>query len=404
MQELPQLFNDLKTAAKPLGELQDRKAPLHMLDVAKGCEGGVAAFSWPLLDVGTVENVNNALEATEFYHNKARKTGKDANKPELVTFANTYRDLLKAMAPWVKDNAKMGITWNAKGGDWKSFGGAAAAPAPAAAPAAAAAPAPAKAAPVAAAPAPAAAPAAAPTPSSAGGAAPNLAGLFTAISSIDQSSGRTEGLKHVTKEMKAAAKADAPPAVVKAAPAAKGPKETVIAGLKLGEPGVTLNKATLRWEVNFQSRDTAAATGGIITIADVEPKHEVYIYGCRDCAIDIKGKVKGVRIDQCGNVTVLLSAALSGVEVVNSKKMKIQVREKLPSVAIDKTDGILVGLTWAARDAIITTSKSSEMNVTFPLSDKEDADWVEQPIPEQFVSKLSADGKLVTSVSELYTS
>ncbi len=113
--------------------------------------------------------------------------------------------------------------------------------------------------------------------------------------------------------------------------------------------------------------------------------------------------MKGVRIDQCTNVTVLLNAALSGVEVVNSKRMKIQAREKLPSVALDKTDGILVGLAWAARDAVLTTSKCSEMNVTFPVSEAEDADWVEQPIPEQFVSHITAAGKVVTTISELYT-
>lgn len=111
-----------------------------------------------------------------------------------------------------------------------------------------------------------------------------------------------------------------------------------------------------------------------------------------------------MRIDQCTNVTVLVQSALSGVEVVNSKKMKIQCRGSLPSVAIDKTDGILVGLPWVARSALITSSKSSEMNVTFPVSEAEDADWVEQPIPEQFVSKINPDGKVSTHVSELYSS
>lgn len=74
-----------------------------------------------------------------------------------------------------------------------------------------------------------------------------------------------------------------------------------------------------------------------------------------------------------------------------------------PSVAIDKTDGIVVGLAWPCRDAQIVTSKSSEMNVTFPVSEAEDADWVELPIPEQFVTKIGKDGKLSSSVSELYT-
>ena len=120
--------------------------------------------------------------------------------------------------------------------------------------------------------------------------------------------------------------------------------------------------------------------------------------------IDITTKVKGVRIDSCANVTVLLHGALSGIEVVNSKRMKMQVKDRVPSVAIDKTDGCLVGLPWSSRDALITTSKSSEMNVTFPASEGEDADWIEAPIPEQFVSKIGANGKVTTHVSELYSS
>ncbi len=393
-QSIPELAKGLNTASKGLKDLQGRTAPVVFVDASKGCEEGTGAFSWPLLEVGGFEAVANAMEGAEFFHNKVRKASKETGKPELMAFANAYRDALKAMGAWIKDNAKMGLMWNAKGGDWKAFGGAVA---PAGSPAAvAAAPAPAPAA-VAASPKPAAAAA------GAAQAAPSLAAMFSQIGAIDQSSGRTEGLRQVTKEMKAAAKAEPPVVPVRAAGPPKA-KETVVPGLKLGEPKLALNRATLRWEVEFQSRDTAAASGGIIVIDGTEAKQEVYIYGCRDCAIDIRSKVKGVRIDQCGGVTVLMSSALSGVEVVNSRKMKIQVREKVPSVAIDKTDGIMVGLTWPARDAVITTSKSSEMNVTFPVSEAADADWVEQPIPEQFVSKLTAAGKLHTGVSELYSS
>jgi adenylyl cyclase-associated protein len=146
------------------------------------------------------------------------------------------------------------------------------------------------------------------------------------------------------------------------------------------------------------------AKGEVVRVDGAQLKQEVYIYGCSNCTIDISTKVKGVRIDSCDRVVVFMNAALSGVEVVNSRRMKIQVREKLPSVAIDKTDGILVGLTWPARDAVITSSKSSEMNVTYPVSEAADAAWVESPIPEQFVSSIGADGKVHTKVSELYTS
>lgn len=157
---------------------------------------------------------------------------------------------------------------------------------------------------------------------------------------------------------------------------------------------------------------------------------------------------KGVRVDSCRDLILFVDSALSGIEVVNSKKIKVQVVKSVPSIAIDKTDGILVGVPYACRGAQFVTSKSSEMNVTFPASDKEDADWVrapsgggasevvacgrrrawcalmllthppspndsapyrslhpqvEFPIPEQFVTVIKPDGRLSTGVSELYT-
>ena len=108
-------------------------------------------------------------------------------------------------------------------------------------------------------------------------------------------------------------------------------------------------------------------------------------------------------MDKCKNVTLIMNSVLSGAEVVNCKKIKMQVQQSLPSIAVDKTDGILIGLAWTAREAQIVTSKSSEMNVTFPVSEAEDADWIELPIPEQFVTKVLSDNKLKSDVSELYT-
>jgi adenylyl cyclase-associated protein len=102
----------------------------------------------------------------------------------------------------------------------------------------------------------------------------------------------------------------------------------------------------------------------------------VYIFGCQRAVVYIDSKVKGVRVDTCRDLILFVDSALSGVEIVNSKKVKLQIVKSLPSVAIDKTDGVLVGLSYASRGAQLVTSKSSEMNVTFPTTDKEDADWV----------------------------
>lgn len=144
-------------------------------------------------------------------------------------------------------------------------------------------------------------------------------------------------------------------------------------------------------------------SGAQIHVTEGKLTEEVYIYACKDVAIFIDTKVKGVRVDRCKNVTLIVDSVLSGVEIMNSKKVKMQVKTSLPSIAIDKTDGIVIGLAWSARDAQIVTSKSSEMNVTFPISEAEDAEWIELPIPEQFVTKVRKDNKLFSDISDLYS-
>lgn len=107
------------------------------------------------------------------------------------------------------------------------------------------------------------------------------------------------------------------------------------------------------------------------------------------------------------------------------------MKNVVPSVAIDKTDGCQIFLSFVSRSTQIVTSKCSELNVSFPQSEAEDADWVraraipslllsmrwgvtpvsvcllrllqtELPIPEQFVSVVR-DGRLHTTVSDLYS-
>lgn len=58
---------------------------------------------------------------------------------------------------------------------------------------------------------------------------------------------------------------------------------------------------------------------------------------------------------------VLVDDLLSSLEVVNCQRVKVQVKSNVPTVAIDKTDGIVVILPQASLDTSFTTSKSSEM-------------------------------------------
>lgn len=225
-------------------------------NAAKAMEQGASAFAWPFAP-GTVGAVEQGLESAGIYLNRALAAAKSAKKVELQAMCVAYSAALKAMQAWVAENAKMGVTWNvAKGVAAKDYvAGAAAAPA-AAAPASAA----------------AAAPTSTASPSAAA-AAPNLANLFSAISAIDQSKGKTEGLRHVTKDMKStgsAAPATAPMAPLKSEAAG-------ISTVKLGAPKVA--EEGMRVVVEYHTKESQA--GAVLTLSMVTLRQEVYIYGCK---------------------------------------------------------------------------------------------------------------------------
>lgn len=215
--------------------------------------------------------------------------------------------------------------------------------------------------------------------------------MFAELSKIDQSSGRTAGLRHVTKDMKAKADADPAPAAA-SAPKPKGKAED-----KPKYPASKVKKG-MRWVVENFSKDD-----GVVTIEGVTLKEEVYIGGCINATIVIPDKCKAIAIDSCKKTQILFEGAVSSCEVVNCKGMKMQCKSFVPTIGIDKVDGIIVYVSYAGRATHFVTSKSSEMNVCFPETDSEESELKELPIPEQFVAKITAEGAVNVTVSDLYS-
>jgi len=153
-----------------------------------------------------------------------------------------------------------------------------------------------------------------------------------------------------------------------------------------------------RWYVEFQTK-----ASGVVTLDSATIKQEVFIANCVGATIVIDAKVKSIMINDCKQTNVVFKGAISSCEVVNCQRVKIQCKERIPCISIDKTDGITVYVSFEGRDIQILSSKSSEMNLSFPTSEAEDAEWAELPIPEQFETRVTAEGTLSTKVSELYT-
>ncbi|RYG54762.1 hypothetical protein EON66_06700, partial [archaeon] len=105
---------------------------------------------------------------------------------------------------------------------------------------------------------------AAPAPAAAGAGAPAAGGnlqsaLFAQLSSIDQSAGRTAGLRHVTKDMKSTGAPAVVPATVAAKAAATAAPRAARDAIPTGTARVAL--VDKRWMVEYEVRSHAGGVG-----------------------------------------------------------------------------------------------------------------------------------------------
>jgi adenylyl cyclase-associated protein len=325
-----------------------------------------------------------AIDGAMFYLNKVRKENK--GKPEHDAWVKALLGMLNGLMAYAKEWHKAGLTWsfNAQGAKACSeYAGGAAPAAPAATKtAAAAAPAETKA-----------------EPKKANAMA--RGNLFAQLSAIDQSSGRTAGLKRVQKDANGK-KFVADDQAQKMTSA----KKARLAKMR-GNGGAGKKKAAAvkppvcelrgkKWCIENQ-------TGMCSVEADkCSIKHTVYIYNCNGATIQVNGKVNTIIVDKCTKTNVVFNDLMGGCELVNCKRTKVQANGQCATVAIDKTDGCVV---YAGRKCFetltVVASKSSEMNMSWPGATDDDA-WNEAPIPEQYQHHI-ADGKVTCDVSDLYT-
>ncbi len=327
---------------------------LHQKTVSEG----VQCLQWLITSPGPKDVVESYIGGTDFHANKIRVKFKKT-EPKQIAFCDSFKKLMVDLMAYVKEYHLTGVTFNPRGGDIGS-------------------------APVVAkenTPPPAAQPTA-------------KAGLASALAGLQNANDlQSKGLRKVTKDQQTWRKefSGDKPAVVakKAAPVrkqnvTKGPPSKKLLGKK--------------WMVENYSK-----SDGVVTI-EVEPKFTVYIACCYEATLVISGKCNGVVLDASQKCQVVFDTCIASFEVVNCKSVKVQCKGTCPSIAIDKTDGIL---TYLSKETLpvtsFLTSKSSDMQVSFP---DEKGDMVEAPIPEQFRHTAALVGGkpvLSTDVSDLYT-
>jgi adenylyl cyclase-associated protein len=209
-------------------------------------------------------------------------------------------------------------------------------------------------------------------------------------------------LQQVTKDKQTWRKefADAPSKAVVVVVPTK-PAKKVVKKKPTGLPIMEYQERGTKWIIENQTKESVLnnSENGVLVVDVTDPKQQVYIFNCDEMTVQIKGaKLKSVIIDTCSKVNVLFDTLISGCEIVNSKKVAIQVDGVCPVFSIDKTIGVTLWMSEAtAAVSSCVVSMSSEMNVSIPDGD----DRKEMPIPEQFVHRV-LNGVVKSEVSDLY--
>eukprot|EP01025_Chloroclados_australasicus_P014313 TRINITY_DN1670_c0_g2_i1.p1 TRINITY_DN1670_c0_g2~~TRINITY_DN1670_c0_g2_i1.p1 ORF type:complete len:510 (-),score=79.18 TRINITY_DN1670_c0_g2_i1:341-1837(-) len=216
-------------------------------------------------------------------------------------------------------------------------------------------------------------------------------GMASVFGELSKAQGGTSalGLKKVTDDMKTKNRADRsglvqnkePAPAPAATPKFGGPVKSASA-----EPPKKELQGGRKWVIENYKDDKE------IILDEVTKEQSVYIYNCTGSVIQVKGKANAISLDKCKKCGILFENVVAAVEVVHSSSMQMQCTGVVPTVNIDNTDGCTVFLNEQSLETTITTSKSSEVNISVPTAD---GDFAEHPIPEQFVSSYR-DGKFVT--------
>lgn len=385
---------ELQKLLKPLGDtlikgtaLTDGKrtdAYNHLKVIAES----LSALTWVAFtgkDCGMsfpVAHVEESWQSAEFYNNKVlvEYRNKDANH---VEWAKAIKELyLSGLRDYLKKFHVTGPSWNSKGVSCSEFlassTGSASKPA-----AGRAAPPP---------PPPRGPPPSAPSIGAvppadlSGGSRQGMNAVFKEISKGQEV---TAGLRKVTDDMKTKNRTDRTGAVAATASPKGGSKAPPAnPSVKTVSPKFEL-QMDRKWVIENQIGNKS------LVISKCDARQSVYIFGCKDCVIQIQGKVNNITLDKCQKTGVVFKDVVAAFEVVNCTSVEVQCQSTAPSISVDNTTGCQLYLSKSSLGACITTAKSSEINVLAP-GETENSDLVEHALAEQFQSAYK-DGSFVTT-------
>lgn len=358
--ELPQV---LEPTGKKIQEViafreSKRQSPLfnHLSAVSESIPG----LSWVAVAPAPGPYVKEMGDSAIFYTNRVLKEYREKDKLH-VEWVQNWNNVFKELQSYVLAHHTTGLSWNTRGGN--AMNNLKPAPANCGVP-----------------PPP---PPGIPPPPPMMKLEPKAVvaddGRAALFDSINKGTEITSGLKKVTDDMK----------THKNPSLREGPKPFVkqsssnATQAPAKEPPTRPPKLVLegkKWFVEYQQDKPN------LIISQTRMDQCVYIYRCENTVVQVKGKVNSVILDSCKKSSVVFDNLVSSAEVVNCQSCQVQVMGVMPTLSIEKTDGCQVYLSKESLNTEIITAKSTAMNILIP---KDDGDFMECPIPEQFKTLIN---------------
>jgi len=363
--EYQNLLTETANAITEIQQFREKRRSSPFFNHLSGVSESIPALAWVTISPTPGPHVKEMNDAGQFYTNRVLKDFKD--KPGHAEWARAWVGTLAALQAFIKKYHTTGLVWGKQpysGGNLPPRQPAGGPPLP---------------------PPP-------PPPSfdlNVGSLNIND-GRAELFASLNKGEDVTSGLKKVTADMQTHKNPNlragaTVPADVKSSPTASGqaPKPQVTKPPKFALEGK-------KWTVEYQVGQKN------LKIDETEMNQVVYMFGCKDSTIQIKGKLNSIVIDSCVKTAIVFESLVSSIEFVNSRDCQMQVMGTVPTITIDKVDGLQMFLSKDSLQVEIVSAKSSALNVMVPQASGEFAEW---PVPEQFKTVIGAKG-LVTTATE----
>ncbi|XP_042888690.1 adenylyl cyclase-associated protein 1-like isoform X4 [Penaeus japonicus] len=370
--ELPQVLEPTGKKIQEVIAFRESKRQSPFFNHLSAVSESIPGLSWVAVSPAPSPYVKEMGDSAVFYTNRVLKEYKDKDKVH-VEWVQHWNNVFKELMQYVKTHHTTGLSWNTRGGN--AMSNLKAAPANCGVP-----------------PPP---PPGIPPPPPMVPLAPKAAaameddGRAALFASINKGTDITSGLKKVRDDQKThknPSLREGPKPFVKqteTAPVRAPTRESPERPPKFALEGK-------KWFVEYQKDKPS------IVVDNAKMDQSVYIFKCQNTVVQVKGKVNSVILDSCKKSAVVFDNLVSSAEVVNCQSCKVQVMGIMPTITIEKTDGCHVYLSKESLNTEIISAKSSEMNILIP---KDDGEFVECPVPEQFKTLIKGHS-LVTTCTE----